>query len=81
MAVMEDLAQELATYEANRERLLGDSLGKYVLIHGDQIVASYDTERDAVNEGYRAFGNVSFLVRRVAAVDEAANFLSPVVSV
>jgi hypothetical protein len=81
MAVAEALKQELETYEANRERLLADSLGKYVLIRGDQIVATYDTERDAINEGYRMFGNVPFFVQRVAAVDEPANFVSPHVNV
>jgi hypothetical protein len=77
MSVLEELARELDTYEANREQLLGSALGKYVLIHEDEIVAAYDTEPDAVAEGYRRFGNVPFLVRRVSPVDEPANFLSP----
>lgn len=72
------LQQELDTYESHREQLLGEAQGKYVLIHHDEIVATYDTERDAINEGYRRFGNVPFFVKRIAAVDEAANFLSPV---
>jgi hypothetical protein len=78
MPVAEQLAQELETFERNRERLLGEALGKYVLIRGDEIVAAYDTEGDAINEGYRRFGNVPFFVRVVSAVDQPANFLSPV---
>jgi hypothetical protein len=77
MAVAE-LTREQETYEAHREQLLGEALGKFVLIHGNEIIATYDTERDAINEGYRRFGNVPFFVKRVAAVDEPANFLSPV---
>lgn len=73
-----ELSREQETYETHREQLLGEALGKFVLIHGDQIIATYDTERDAINEGYRRFGNVPFFVKRVAAVDEPANFLSPV---
>lgn len=78
MPVLDQLARELETYEQNRERLLGEALGKYVLIHGDEIVAAYDTEGDAINEGYRRFGNVPFFVRLISAVDEPANFLSPI---
>jgi hypothetical protein len=79
MAVAE-LSREQEVYEAHREQLLGEALGKFVLIRGDEIIATYDTERDAINEGYRRFGNVPFLVRRVAAVDEPANFLSPIIT-
>jgi hypothetical protein len=79
-ATMEPLRQELKTYETHREQLLGEARGKYVLIRGDSVVATYDTEQDAINEGYRKFGNVPFLVKRIAAMDEPANFLSPVAS-
>ncbi len=79
-ATMEPLRQELETYETHREQLLGEARGKYVLIRGHSIVATYDTEQDAINEGYRQFGNVPFLVKRIAAMDEPANFLSPVAS-
>lgn len=77
---VDSLRQELETYEAHREELLGESRGKFVLIRGNSIVSTYDTEQDAINEGYRQFGNVPFLVKRIAALDEPANFLSPVAS-
>lgn len=77
MSVLEELARELETYEANRERLLGEALGKYVLIHEDELIGAYDTEADAIAEGYRRFGNVPFLVKRISPIDEPANFLSP----
>jgi hypothetical protein len=77
MAVIEQLACELELYDENRERLLGESLGKYVLIHDREMVGTYDTEADAVAEGYRRFGNVPFLVKLIAPVEEPANFLSP----
>lgn len=80
MSVLEALREELETFETNRERLLGEALGKYVLISGTTIAATYDTETDAINEGYRQFGNVPFLVKLVCPVDEPANFLSPIVT-
>jgi len=79
-ATVDSLRQELEIYESHREQLLGEARGKYVLIRGDSIIATYDTEQDAINEGYRQFGNVPFLVKRIAALDEPANFLSPVAS-
>jgi len=79
MPVLELLAHELETYQANRERLLGEAPRKFVLIHGEEIAGTYDTEPDAINEGYRRFGNVPFLVRLITPVEEPANFLSPIV--
>jgi hypothetical protein len=73
---MTALKEELETFNQRRRELLGHSTGKYVLIRGSEIVATYDTERDAINEGYRRFGNVPFLVKRVASTDERANYLS-----
>jgi hypothetical protein len=75
-----ELDREIATYEKNREGLVGSALDKYVLIHGDDIIGTYDTETDAVNEGYRRLGNVPFLVRHISPVDRPVNFLSGLVS-
>jgi hypothetical protein len=66
MAVLDT---ELETYERNRERLLGEYEGKYVLIHGEEVVGAYDTELDAIRLGYQKFGNVPMLVKRVVQVE------------
>jgi hypothetical protein len=66
MAVLD---RELETYEKNRERLLSEYEGKYVLIHGDEVVGAYDTELDAIRLGYQKFGNVPMLVKRVVEVE------------
>ena len=76
MPVLEELKEELETFEKNRERLLGEAPRQYVLIRGTEVVGTFDTESDAINDGYRRFGNVPFLVKRVVPVDEPANFLS-----
>jgi hypothetical protein len=72
----DELATELATFEAHRDELVGSATNKFVLIRGDEIVGSYETERDAVNEGYRRFGNVPFLVRHVRPTERPLNFVS-----
>ena len=81
MPVLEELREELETYEANRERLLGEAARKYVLVHGTEIVGTFDTEGDAIAAGYQRFGNVAFLVKRVTPIDEPANFLSGVLNI
>jgi hypothetical protein len=73
------LATELATYERHRDELVGSSLGRYVLIHVEDVVAVYHDEVDAINEGYRRFGNVPFLVKHVLPVEQPLNFLSGLV--
>ena len=70
------LEHELRTYEANREQLLGTSNGKYVLIKGDQIVGIFDSNLDAIRQGYEKFGNVPFLVKQVLEVETPQNFTS-----
>ena len=70
------LQEELQTYERERSRLLGEAEGKFVLIHGSEILGPYESEMDAVSEGYRRFGNVPFLVKRVVQVEEVEHLIS-----
>lgn len=70
------LKDELETFETHRSDLVARASGKFVLIHGREIVGTYETENDAINEGYRRFGNVAFLVKRIAQTDEPVNFVS-----
>jgi hypothetical protein len=73
MAVLDT---ELETYEKNRERLLGEHAGNYVLIHGTEIVGAYESERDAIYQGYEKFGNVPFLVKRVVEIETPVYLVS-----
>ena len=49
----------------NRDSLLGTAEGKFVLISGDKILGEFDTEADAIRQGYAQLGNVPFLVKQV----------------
>ena len=75
------LARELATFERLREQLVGEALNKFALINGDDFVAAYDSENDAVNEGYRRFGREPFLVKQISSVDKPANFVSSLIAI
>jgi hypothetical protein len=62
---MTQLAQELATFEREKARLLAQARGKFVLIKGDDVIGTYDTQIDAINEGWRRFGNVPILTKQI----------------
>lgn len=68
------LEQELATYRAKLEELKTHA-GKYVLIHGDDVVDMFDSYDDALKQGYAKFGLEPFLVKRIEAI-EHAHFIS-----
>ena len=78
---MEPLAKELASFERHRDELLGSAPNKYVLIHDEEVVGTYESESDAINEGYRKFGNVPFLVKHIVLTERPLNFLSGLVRV
>ena len=77
----EVLLEEIKTYEANRESLLGSYEGKFVLIHGEKVLGTFDAWMDAVARGYRELGNVPFLVRQVLKVHVPLSFVSNLLGV
>jgi len=77
----EVLSKELKTYQANLENLLGSHDGKFVLIHGEKILGTFDSQMDAITRGYRELGNVPFLVKQVLKVDVPLSFVSNLLGV
>ena len=63
-----EIAQEIATYRARLPELLAHE-GQFVLIKGDQVVGFFEESSAALREGYRRFGLVPLLVKKVAAVE------------
>jgi len=74
--MVQPLAAELDTYGRHRDELLGKSEGKYVLIYKDGIAGVFDSEKDAIEQGYERFGNVPFLVKQIVKVEAPQNFVS-----
>ena len=74
------LATELATFAAHKAELLATAKGKFALIRGDEVAGTFDTEGDAVNQGYAKFGNVAFLVKQIVEVEQTANFVSNLIA-
>jgi hypothetical protein len=77
----EVLSKELKTYEANLGNLLGSYEGKFVLIHGEKILGTFDSQMDAIAWGYRELGNIPFLVKQVLKVDVPLSFVSNLLGV
>lgn len=76
------LETEMKTY---REKLaeLREHEGKFVLIHGTEVVDFFSTYDDAIKEGYQQFGVTPFLVKRVEAAEQMlfiSRFVDPLVS-
>jgi hypothetical protein len=63
------LEKELQTYKTKLPELLADE-GKFVLIHGDEVVDVFGTYEDAIKAGYAKFGLDAFLVKQVQSIEQ-----------
>lgn len=70
------LRLEKETYEANKEKLVAESEGKYVLIKEREIIGAFDSEKDAIKIGIEKFGNSPFFVRKIERIEQIQNFTS-----
>jgi len=70
------LAEETRTFSKHKESLLANSKGKFVLIKGDEVVDTFESEVDAIAQGHKAYGNVPFLVKRIVTIETPANFVN-----
>jgi hypothetical protein len=70
------LKLERETFETNKEKLIATSEGKYVLIKGNQIINTFNSEKDAIISGIEKFGNTPFYVRKIEKIEQTQNFTS-----
>lgn len=59
------LERELKTFEANKEKLLAEKQGRFVLIKRDKIISDFASYEDALADGYKRFGNQEFFIEQV----------------
>jgi len=76
-----ELAQELETYEKQRDQLIASAENEFVLIKGTEIVGTYSSRADAISEGYKRFGNTAFLTKRIVKIESPLNFVSNLLAV
>ena len=75
------LAKEIRTYEKHRDDLLTGSEGRYVLIKAEKVAGTFESKLDAIQEGYRRFGNVPFLVKKIVKIEVPLDFVSGLLKV
>jgi hypothetical protein len=63
------LERELETYKNKLPELKAHE-GKYVLIHGDDVVDFFSAYEDAIKAGYEEFGLEPFLVKQIHALEK-----------
>ena len=71
------LEKELETYKAKLPELKAHE-GKYVLIHGEEVIDTFSSYDDALKEGYKRFGVNPFLVKQILAVEPVFHFTRPI---
>ena len=64
------LEQEIAAFNGMKAELEQHHMGKWVLIHGDQLIDTFDTLDTAAKEAVRQFGRGPYLIRQVGAPDK-----------
>jgi hypothetical protein len=69
VTAMAQLDHKISTYNAKLTELLA-SVGKYVLVKGDEIVGIYDTYADALQLGYERFKLEAFMVKQIAPAEK-----------
>jgi hypothetical protein len=63
------LEKELETYKGKLPELKG-SEGKFVLIHGTDVIDTFTSYEDAIKEGYARFKLEPFLVKQIHASEQ-----------
>jgi hypothetical protein len=63
------LEKELETYKKKLAELKQDE-GKFVLIHGEDVIDTFTSYEDAIKEGYKRFKLEPFLVKQIHSIDQ-----------
>jgi hypothetical protein len=63
------LDRERATYLREKRRLIAEALGKYVLIKGDEVLGVYDTQKAAIDDGWKKLGRVPIFTHKIVEVE------------
>ena len=59
------LDREFQTFQENKQNLVKNHKGKFVLIKDDEIIGIFENELDAVNQGNEQFKDSHFLVNEI----------------
>lgn len=75
------LERELETYRSKLQELKAEHEGKFVLIHGTEVIDTFSSYDDAIKAGYQKLGLDPFLVKQIRAIEQVqfvSRFVDPV---
>jgi hypothetical protein len=64
---MAEIDTEIAAYDAMREKLEGEHMGKWVLLREQKLIGVYNTFEAAAEIAVREFGRGPYLIRQIGA--------------
>jgi hypothetical protein len=64
---MPALEKEIAAFESSQQQLERDHLGKWVVIHEQEVVGIFDNFDAAASDAVRKFGHGPYLIRQIGA--------------
>ncbi len=67
------LEREILTFNSKLHELMAH-IGKFVVIHGDEIEGIHDTYGEALKAGYEKYRPGEFLVKKIAPAEQVAFF-------
>ena len=62
---MATIEKELAYFGEVKDQLIEHHEGKFVLIHGCEVIGIWDTQERAYIDGVTRFGNVPLLIKQI----------------
>jgi len=65
---------ELQYFAEHKKDLLQHYEGQYVVIKGNSFLGTYTTEKEAYEAALNRFGNVPFLIKKMAEEEEVVRF-------
>lgn len=71
MKMADQLKKEFQYYLENKEELVKQYKGKFIVIVGDEVVGSYDSELQAIQEASQKHKLGTFLVQRCEMGEES----------
>jgi hypothetical protein len=71
-----ELEIELRFFNQHRHELFQAASGKFALVKGEEVLGTFESETEAIRNGYEKLGNVPFLVKRITEADIPLSFTS-----
>ncbi len=64
---MDDLKKEIETYNEMKDELESQHMSKWVLIHGNKLVSTFESFEAAAEDAMKRYGHGPYLIRQVGA--------------